>query len=67
MNGQEGKDAYEEGELPVDYFVNYGLLFGSGATEVDARGLYTFMTHKISEQGEIIESFEKILGEAVTK
>lgn len=67
MNEQEGKDACEYGSLPVDYLINYSLLFGSGATEVDTRGFDTFMSHKVGEEGEVIESFEKVLGEAVTE
>ena len=67
MNGQERKDDFEYGWLPVDYLVNYGLLFGSGTAEVDARGLNAFMTHKVSEQSEVVEAFEKIFGEAVTE
>lgn len=53
--------------LPVDYLVNYGLLFGSGTAEVDARGLNAFMTHKISEQSKIVEAVKEVFGEAVTE
>ena len=49
MISQVGKDACEWTQLPVDYLVNYGLLFGSGTAEVDARGLDAFMPHKVGE------------------
>ena len=54
-------------ELPIDDFVNYGLLFGSGTAEIDARGLDAFMPHEVCEQSEIIEAVEKVLGEAMTE
>ena len=57
----------KKGWLPVDYLVNYGLLFGCGATEVDARGLNAFMPHKVGEKSKVVEAFEKIFGEAVAK
>lgn len=53
--------------LPVDYLVNYGLLFGSGTAEVDARGLNAFMTHKISEKSEVVEAVKEVLGKAMTE
>ena len=57
----------KKGWLPVDYLVNYGLLFGSGATEVDARGLDAFMSHKVSEKSEVVEAAKEVLGKAMTE
>lgn len=53
--------------LPVDDFVNYGLLFGGGTTEIDTRGLYAFVAHKVSQQCEIVETVEKVLGETMAE
>ena len=67
MNYQEGKDACESDSLPVNYLVNYGLLFGSGATEVDACRFDAFMPHKVSEKSEVVEAVKEILGKAMTE
>lgn len=36
--------------LPVDDFVNDGLLLGSGATEVDTCGLNAFVAHQVGKE-----------------
>ena len=32
-------------ELPCNYLINYLLLFGGGAAEIDTRSFYAFMPH----------------------
>lgn len=54
-------------ELPIDYLVNDGSLFGGGTTEVDACGFDAFMTHKVGEKGEVVEAVEKVLCEAMSE
>ena len=54
-------------KLPVDDFINNGLLFGGGTTEVDARGLYAFVAHEVSQQGEIVETVKEVLGETMAE
>ena len=53
--------------LPVDYLVNYGLLFGCGAAEVDACGFDAFMPHEVGEESKVVEAIKKVLGKAVTE
>ena len=43
------------------------MLFGCSAAEIDARGLYAFVAHEVSQQGEVVEAFEEVLGETMTE
>lgn len=54
-------------DLPVDDFVNYGLLFCGGTAEVDTCGFYAFVTHEISKKSEIAEAVEEVLGETMSE
>ena len=66
MNMQDCKDDNVE-KLPVDYFVNNGLLFGGGTAKIDARCLDAFVTHEVCEQCQIVKAVEEVLGEAMAE
>ena len=42
-------------------------MLGGGATEINARGLDAFMSHKVGKKGNVIELVEEVLGEAKTE
>lgn len=64
---KRAKTLLKGSSLPVDYLVNYGLLFGSGASEVDARGLDAFMPHEVGKESKVVEALKKVLGKSVTE
>ena len=40
--------------LPVYDFINDSSLFGRGFAEIDAGGFYTFMSHKVSKESDVV-------------
>lgn len=58
---------YHPPGLPGDDTVDDGLLLKAGLSEVDAGGLYAFVTHQVGEQGDIVVLLQEILGETVTE
>ena len=51
--------------LPCYYFIHYLTLLGSSATQIDARCLDAFVSHKVGKQGYVVELVEEVLGEAM--
>ena len=53
--------------LPVYDLVHNGPLFGRSFAEVNAGGFNTFMSHKVSEECNVIASLQEALCKAVTE
>lgn len=53
--------------LPIDDFVNDGLLLGGCSAEIDSGCLYALVAHKIGEKSEVVVSFKEILGIAMAE
>ncbi len=53
--------------LPVYDFINDSSLFGRGFAEIDAGGFYTFMSHKVSKESDVVAALQEALCEAVTE
>ena len=45
--------------LPVNDFVNYGLLFRCGFSQIDSGGFNAFMPHEVSEESDVVEAFQE--------
>ena len=54
-------------DLPIYNLIHDCPLLGGSASQIDAGGLYTFMSHQIGKQCNIIEAVEKILCKAMPK
>ena len=52
--------------LPVYHFINNLLLFACCATEIDASCFYAFMSHEVSKESNIVESFKEVHCETMT-
>ena len=53
--------------LPNDYFINDFLLFACCATQINACGFKSFMSHEVSKKGYIVKPLEEILGKPMTE
>ena len=53
--------------LPSDDAIDDGLLFAGSAAQVDAGGFYTLVSHKVCEEGYVVEFLEEVLGVSVTE
>ena len=50
---------------PVHHTVHDGLLLGAGPPQIDPGGLNALMSHKVRQQGQVIEPFQKAFGKPV--
>ena len=53
--------------LQVYDFINDSSLFGRGFAEIDAGGFYTFMSHKVSKESDVVAALQEALCKAVTE
>lgn len=52
---------------PVHHTVHDGLLLGAGPPQIDPGGLNALMSHKVRQQGQVIEPFQKAFGKPVAE
>lgn len=53
--------------LPSNHFINDFLLLGRAAVQVDACGFDAFVFHKVGKERDVVELFEKVLGEVMSQ
>lgn len=53
--------------LPVYDLINDSSLLGRGFAEINASGFNAFMTHKVSEESDVVAAFQEALCKAVTE
>ena len=53
--------------LPSYHFINNFLLLSTAAPQIDTGCFYTFVSHQIGKQGNIIKPVQKVLGKPVTE
>ena len=53
--------------LPIYDLINYLSLLRCCATEIDASCFYAFMSHEVSKESNIVESFKEVLCESMTE
>ena len=53
--------------LPVYDFINDSSLFGRGFAEIDAGGFYTFMSHKVSKESDVVAALQEALCKAMAE
>lgn len=53
--------------LPVYDLINDGSLFGRSFAEINACGFDTFVTHKVSEESDVVTALQEALCKAVTE
>ena len=53
--------------LPIYHMIHYFSLLGRGFTEINAGGFDTFVSHKVSEESDVVAALHEALCEAVTE
>lgn len=53
--------------LPIYHMIHYFSLFSRGFTEINAGGFDTFVSHKVSEESDVVAALQEALCEAVTE
>ena len=53
--------------LPVYDLINDGSLLGRGFAEINAGGFDTFVSHKVSEESDVVTALQEALCKAVAE
>ena len=53
--------------LPINYIVDNIPLLGGRLSQINLCGLDAFMAHQVSEEGDVVASFQKVLCKTMAK